>query len=184
MQCIALDAHKQYTWALVEDERGKVVREERVVHSKGALIEFLAGCEPGSAVAVETIGNWYWIADEIEAAGMVPRLVRAGKAKGMSGSVNKTDNLDIRGINRLQRSETLPTVWIPPRELRDARELPSARMVPVGQRTKFKNRIHANLAKCGVSVSGASDLFGVRGRMLLREGLRDCRLRRGTRQRG
>jgi len=27
-------------------------------------------CGPGSPVAVETIGNWYWIVDEIEAAGM------------------------------------------------------------------------------------------------------------------
>ncbi len=57
MQCIALDAHKRYTWALVEDERGKVVREQRVAHSKGALIEFLASCERGSPVAGETIGN-------------------------------------------------------------------------------------------------------------------------------
>jgi len=173
MQCIAFDAHKQYTWALVEDEKGKVVREERVAHKKGALLEFLAGCEPGSPVAVETIGNWYWIADEIEAAGMVPRLVHASKAKGMSGSINKTDKLDVRGINRLQRSGTLPTVWIPPKELRDARELPRTRMVLVGQRTKIKNRIHANLAKYGVGVDGASDLFGVRGRLLLKKRLGD-----------
>lgn len=36
MQCIALDAHKRYTWALVEDERGKVMRVQRVAHTKGA----------------------------------------------------------------------------------------------------------------------------------------------------
>lgn len=41
MHGIASGAHKQYTWALVEDEKGKVVREERVAHRKGALIEFL-----------------------------------------------------------------------------------------------------------------------------------------------
>ncbi len=86
------------------------MREGRIAHNKGALIEFLTGCERGSPVAVETIGNWYWIADEIEAAGMVPRLVHARKAKVMSDSINKTDKLDVRGINRLQRSETLPTV--------------------------------------------------------------------------
>jgi len=27
MQCIALDSHKHYTWALVQDETGKVLRE-------------------------------------------------------------------------------------------------------------------------------------------------------------
>ena len=173
MQCIAFDAHKQYTWALVEDEKGKVLREQRISHRKGALIEFLAGCEAGSAVAVETVGNWYWIADEIEAAGMVPRLVHAGKAKAMSGSINKTDKLDVRGINRLQRSGTLPTVWIPPRGLRDARELPRTRMVLVGQRTRLKNRIHANLAKYGATSREATDLFGVRGRVVLGERIRE-----------
>jgi hypothetical protein len=69
MQCSAFDSHKRYTWALVEGARGRSVREGRIAHSKGALIEFLAGCERGSPVAVKTIGNWYWIADEIEARG-------------------------------------------------------------------------------------------------------------------
>jgi transposase len=41
----------------------------------------------------------------------------------------------------------------------------------LGQRTKIKNRIHANLAKYGVAVGGASDLFGVRGRGLLKKRL-------------
>lgn len=72
MQCIAFDARKRYTWALVEDEKGKVVREGRVAHSKGPLSEFLAGCERGSPAAFETIGHWYWIADEIKAALLHP----------------------------------------------------------------------------------------------------------------
>ena len=167
MQCIAFDSHKHYTWALVQDETGMVLREQRIDHARGALRGFLEEFEPGSPVAVETIGNWYWITDEIEAAGMVPRLVNARRAKLMSGSINKTDKLDARGLNRLQRSGTLPTVWIPPRELRDARELPRTRMVLVRQRTQLKNRIHANLAKYGLKASGVTDLFGVRGRRIV-----------------
>ena len=52
--------------------------------------------------------------DEIEQAGYKPRLVHAGKAKLMLGMVNKTDKLDARGLNKLQRIGTLPVVWIPP----------------------------------------------------------------------
>jgi transposase len=169
MQCIAFDSHKHYTWALVEDQTGRVLREQRIDHARGALQGFLEEFEPGSPVAVETIGNWYWITDEIEAAGMVPQLVNARRAKLMSGSINKTDKLDARGLNRLQRSGTLPTVWIPPRELRDARELPRTRMVLVRQRTRLKNRIHANMAKYGLKATGVSDLFGVRGRRILND---------------
>ena len=62
--------------------------------------------------------------DESEAAGQVPQLVHARKAKLMLGMGNKTDTLDARGLNRLQRTGTLPTVWIPPGALRDQRDLP------------------------------------------------------------
>jgi transposase len=169
MEYIAFDAHKHYTLASVATPEGQLVREERIEHERGALREFLERCEPGSPVAVETIGNWYWIVDEIEAAGCLPRLVHARKAKLMMGEINKTDKLDARGLNRLQRNGTLPTVWIPPGELRDQRDLPRTRMVLVRQRTQLKNRIHATLAKYALHDVEVSDFFGVRGRALLRE---------------
>ena len=103
MEYIAFDAHKHYTLASVARPDGQLVREQRIPHERGALQQFLARCEPGSPVAVETIGNWYWIVDEIEAAGCVPKLVHARKAKLMMGEINKTDRLDVRGLNRLQQ---------------------------------------------------------------------------------
>lgn len=159
MELIAFDSHKHYTLASVEGLEGGQPRETRIPHEPGALRKFLATCEEGSVVAVETIGSWYWIVDEIESAGCRPRLVHARKAKLMAGEINKTDKLDARGLNRLQRNGTLPTVWIPPGELRDWRDLPRTRMVLVRQRTQLKNRIHATLAKYALRVEGVSDIF-------------------------
>jgi transposase len=167
MQYIAFDSHKHYTFASAEDEATGEVREARIPHERGELQRFLGGCEAGSPVAVETIGNWYWIVDEIEAAGFQPRLVHARKAKVMMGMINKTDKLDARGMNRLQRTGTLPVVWIPPGELRDQRDLPRTRMTLVRQRTRLKNRVHATLAKYALTIQGVSDIFGVRGRELI-----------------
>lgn len=167
MQYIAFDAHKKYTWARVEDEKGQVMRQGRIEHEKAALRKFLADLEEASPVAVETVGNWYWIVDEIEQAGCQPKLVNARLAKVMMGQVNKTDKLDARGLNHLQRNGTLPTVWIPPAPLRDAREMPRARMALVGQRTQLKNRVHATLAKYGIPAPAVSDLFGIKGRQML-----------------
>jgi transposase len=167
MQYIAFDSHKHYTLARVEDAAGQRTAEARIAHERGALKAFLASCEPDSPVAVETVGNWYWIVDEIEAAGCVPKLVHAHRAKLMMGMINKTDKLDARGLNRLQRAGSLPEVWIPPGALRDQRELPRTRMVLVHQRTRLKNRIHATVAKYGLPVTPVSDLFGRRGRQLL-----------------
>jgi transposase len=150
----------------VEKPGGQILCERRIEHRKGQIKQFLSTREPGSEVAVETVGNWYWIADEIEDAGMQPRLVHAHKAKLMLGSVNKTDKLDTRGLNKLQRAGTLPTVWIPPGELRDRRELPRTRMVFAKTRTRLKNRIHSVFDKYGLHTDfeGISDIFGTRGR--------------------
>jgi transposase len=169
MEYIAFDSHKRYTLASVQKQSGGQLCEARVEHERSSIKQFLSRWEPGSPVAVETIGNWYWIVDEIEEAGMVPQLVHARKAKLMLAMVNKTDKLDARGLNRLQRTGTLPTVWIPPRQLRDLRQLPRTRMVFSRMGTRLKNRIHATLAKYGLKVEGVTDLFGKKGRKLLPE---------------
>lgn len=173
MEIIAFDSHKRYTLASVETPDGQLVTEERIKHCRGNIAGFLTKCQAGSAVAVETIGNWYWIVDEIEQAQMVPKLVHARKAKLMMGCINKTDKLDVRGLNRLQRAGTLPTVWIPPGQLRDKRELPRTRMVFAAERTRLKNRIHSVLAKYGLTDFGElSDIFGRSGREIIRDYLK------------
>ncbi len=167
MENIAFDSHKRYTHCSVEDVFGRQLEEVRIEHERGAIREYLSKFTPGSPVAVETIGNWYWIIDEIEEAGMHPHLVHARKAKVMMGCINKTDRLDARGLNRLQRVGTLPTVWIPDGDLRDQRDIPRTRMYLVHLRTSLKNRIHATLAKYALSVRGVSDIFGKKGRARL-----------------
>jgi transposase len=113
-------------------------------------------------VALESIGNWYWIVDEIEAAGCQPLMAHAAKAKVMMGNVNKTDKLDACGLATLLRNGTLPTVWIAPGEVRDERELPRTRMALCKIRVALKNRIHATMAKYNLSLEteeGNSDIF-------------------------
>lgn len=161
---IAFDSHKHYT--LMEREAvasGRVV-QRRIEHRPGAIREALAGCEPGTEVAVEAMGSWYWIIDEIEQAGLVPKLVHPRKAKLMMGMINKTDRLDVHGLNRLQRNGTLPTVWIAPPDVRDLREVTRTRMVLTQHRTRLKNRLLATITKYGLSVDGCSDPFGVKAR--------------------
>jgi transposase len=147
-----------------EDVQTKRVVQQRIEHQRGTIRGYLRNCEPGTPVAVEATGNWYWIIDEIEQAGLAPRLVHPRKAKLMMGMINKTDKLDVHGLNVLQRNRTLPTVWIPPGEIRDLRELTRGRMVLTRQATRLKNRIQATLAKYGLGVRQSTDAFGKGGR--------------------
>jgi len=156
---IAFDSHKRYTFCSVADDQGRLITEGRIEHERGALRAYLAQFPVGVGVAVEAMGSWYWIVDEIEAAGMVPRLVPARKAKLMLGCVNKTDRLDARGLNLLAQTGTLPTVWIPPGELRDQRDLARTRMTLRATQTRFKNRIHAALGRYALGMTEVSDIF-------------------------
>lgn len=157
---IAFDSHKRYTWVEREEVASGKLRQFRLEHAPGAIRNALAGCAAGTAVAIEATANWYWITDEIEQAGLQPRLVHPRKAKLMMGLTNKTDRLDAHGLNQLQRNKTLPVVWIPPAALRELRELTRTRVVLVAQRTRWKNRITATLAKWGLPASEYSDAYG------------------------
>lgn len=168
---IGCDVHKKYSVFAGVDEKGARKQPVRVEHDREIFRSFLEMLPPGSSIAVETTGNWYWIVEEIERAGHVPVLTHAAKAKLMMGHINKTDKLDASGLAVLLRNGTLPSVWIPRGELRDQRELPRMRSVLVGMRTALKNRIHATFAKYCIEIEGVSDIFGVAGREQIKKRL-------------
>ncbi|MGH2619398.1 MAG: transposase, partial [Anaerolineales bacterium] len=64
----------------------------RVDHEPGAIRTFIENLPEGTPVALETVGNWYWIADEIEAAGCLPLLTHATLAKY---GITSTDHSDL-----------------------------------------------------------------------------------------
>jgi transposase len=145
------------------------MEEQRVNHTPGAIREYLSDFPKGTPVALESVGNWYWIVDEIEASGCVPKMAHALFAKKMMAHIHKTDKLDARGLATLEHLGSLPAVWIAPGEIRDARELPRTRMAFSKMRTALKNRMHSTLAKYALSLDGASDIFAKKWRPSLVE---------------
>jgi hypothetical protein len=66
---ISFDSHKRYTIAAVEEKETSKKSVHRIEHERGRIKAFLSDYDSKGAVALETIGNWYWIVDEIEEAG-------------------------------------------------------------------------------------------------------------------
>ena len=161
---VGCDAHKHYSLFAVLDDRGELRQKLRVNHEPGAVQAFLAQFPEGTPVALESVGNWYWIVDEIEAAGCAPKMAHAAKAKVMMGNIHKTDKLDAEGLATLEHLGSLPAVWIAPGEIRDARELPRTRMAFSKICTALKNRMHSTLAKYALSLDSASDIYAPKWR--------------------
>lgn len=161
---VGCDAHKHFSLFAVLDERGDLLQRTRVGHAPGEIRTFLSQFPEGTPVALETVGNWYWIVDEIEKAGCIPLLAHAAKAKIMMGNIHKTDKLDAHGLATLLYLGKLPSVWIPPADVRDERELPRTRMTFSQHRTRVKNRIRSTLAKYALSLDTDSDIFAPKWR--------------------
>src|SRR3972149_5785461 len=109
-QYIGCDGHKQYSVFVGIDELGRESPAQRVKHERTEFSDFLRCLPPGSPIALETSGHWYWMVDAIEQAGHQPHLTHARTAKLLMGLVNKTDKLHARGLATLLRNGTLPTV--------------------------------------------------------------------------
>lgn len=168
---IGCDAHKRFSQFAVLNDKGQMHQQMRVDHHPDGLYIYLSQFPEGTPVALECVGNWYWIVDEIERAGCVPLMAHAGKAKVMMGNINKTDKLDARGLATLLHNGTLPTVWMPPGEIRDERELPRTRMVFTQMRTRLKNRMHATLSKYNLCLNTSSDIFAAKWREELNDAI-------------
>src|ERR1700681_3161865 len=165
-QFIGCDAHKKFSLFVTMNEKGEYGRAMRIGHDREIFRKFLKGLPPGSQIALETSGSYYWLVDEMERAGHRPQLAHALTAKRRMEGRHKTDERDARGLAMLLRNGTLPRVWIPPAPLRDQREMLRLRMTLVESRSQIKNRIHGALLRYNVEMK-AKDVYTDQGRQEL-----------------
>ena len=67
---IGCDAHARYSIFVSLRENGQWDPPVRVEHNELEMERFLKQLPAGSPVAIETSGNWYWLVQAIEEAGL------------------------------------------------------------------------------------------------------------------
>jgi transposase len=102
----------------------------------------------------------------LEDAGYEIHLAHPLRTRAIAAARVKTDAVDAKTLAHLLRADLLPEAYVAPRELRDLRELLRHRIALTGIRSALKNRVHAILAKHGITRQH-SDLFGKGGREFL-----------------
>lgn len=147
---IGCDAHARYSIFASLGEDGHWDPPVRVEHNELEMERFLKQLPPGTPVALESSGNWYWLVRMMEEAGLDPRLAHALEAKKRMPGRNKTDHLDAKGLAMMLRNAALLEVWIPPASLLDLRDLMRTRLATRRQGSELKCRILAALRRYGV----------------------------------
>lgn len=165
---VGVDLHKDFSQVTAIDDEGNVLSKKRLANEDDVLEEYFSKVPKGSPVVMEATMSWYWMSDFVEEMGLKPVLAHPKKVRIIAEATVKTDKIDSEVLAHLERTNFLPVSYIPPKEIRDARELLRYRMYLVRIRASFKNRAHSVLGKMGIR-HGYADCFVGAGLNFLKE---------------
>ncbi|MFF3159159.1 IS110 family transposase [Streptomyces sp. NPDC057910] len=148
----------------------RVQRVFNVTATSSAVLELgdHLRCQGITRVVMESTSTYWKIFFFIlEAQGIECWLVNARDVKNVPGRP-KTDKLDAIWLAKLGERGMVRPSFVPPRPVRQLRDLTRARAVLVHERTRHKQRVEKLLEDAQVKLSVViSDIFGVSGRAML-----------------
>lgn len=161
MVTVGVDLHKRVSQIAVLSDQGSVT-QRRLANDATRVGRFFHELPP-ARVAIEASGTWWWLVDLLEGLGHQPVLSHPKQTKAIAAARLKNDRVDAERLAVLLRGDLLPTVWIPPREIREARELLRHRVSLVWLRTRIKNGLLALLARRNLQPRSATHWLSVGG---------------------
>jgi transposase len=169
--CAGLDVHKDTVVACVRrlDKHNKVRSEVRTFGTTTPelleLLDWLVA-EGVPVVAMESTGVYWKPLFNILEASMEVMLVNPEHIKQVPG--RKTDVRDCEWIAQLLQCGLVKPSFVPPRVIRDLRDLTRQRSKLVGERAGVVNRVQKVLEDANVKLgSVATDVLGKSGRAML-----------------
>jgi transposase len=172
-RCCGIDVHKNSVTVCVlapVSQRHIEVKKRKFrtfTRDLKQLRAWLRSCQV-TEIAMESTGQYWrplWNLLEGEFAKVI--LVNPQHIKGLNGY--KTDPKDAQWIADLLESGKLKGSWVPPRPIRELRDLTRQRVHVLEDLNRAKNRIEQLCQTGNIKVSSvATDLFGVSGRKMLK----------------
>jgi transposase len=149
-----LDVHRrQITFDWVDRDSGEAYRGRIVPATRAGLRAWLGELpRVEGGFAVEGCTGWRFVAEELQAAGLVVHLAEPAETSSLRGPKRraKRDRTDARLLRELLEQGRLPSSWIPPAWILDLRTTVRLRKTLVDQRTAWQQRIHAALFHHGL----------------------------------
>lgn len=120
---IGVDYHKKYIVATKMDESGTIMEQVRLNNDPDTLLGYAHTLPTGSKIALEATEGWYHFYELLENQCPDIYLAHPLKTRAIAEARIKTDKVDSTMLAHLLRTNLLPHSYIPPREIRDMREI-------------------------------------------------------------
>jgi len=103
-----IDLHKDNCFITTVDDRGEIVKQERVRNVPEIILAYFASLDGSHKTVVECTAGWYWLNDLLEAHGIELVLAHAKYLKAISYAKVKTDKVDSQTLAKLRRLDSIP----------------------------------------------------------------------------
>jgi transposase len=122
-----------------------------------------AGC---THVVMESTGSYWKPVFNVLGDSLVVCLANAEAVKGRKG--HKTDRIDAKWLAHLLRHDMIRASFVPPRPIRELRDLTRRRKQLLSDATSERNRVQKTLEDANIKLGSVlSDVFGVSGQRML-----------------
>jgi len=169
MYTIGLDVHQRLFVLCILDSAGKLVKEERLRGDANVLFAYLRKLRVPFQICYEASCSYGYFYDRLQGLARRVLVAHPGAVRLIFRAKRKHDRIDARKLATLLFLDQVPSVHVPPVDVRSWRRLIQFRRRLVAQRTAVKNRLRALLRTHGVTAVRGKRLWTRAGRAWLAE---------------
>ena len=161
---VGLDVHRRYATIAAVDSKQRVMLTARRVDFEDFAAWIRKHLRPTDAVALESTTNAWFLHDLLLPLVASVTVANPIQVALIAKARVKTDPRDALVLARLLAAGLLPSVWVPPHEVRQLRSLVAHRRRLVKQRTQVRNRLRGVLFRHNL-VAPSGEVFGLKQRL-------------------
>jgi transposase len=164
---VGMDLHKLFSVFAAVTPEGKVVTTQRVQNNAELFDQFFASLKFSPIrVTVESTLGVNWVIDYFERKNIDLVVSNPFLNRAIANVKCKNDKYDAATLADLTRSNMIARCYVPPRNMRELRELIIHRLKLVRTSTTYKNKVHKVLSHYSY-IGTVTDIFGPTGRKWL-----------------
>lgn len=168
MYYLGIDQHKKYSQVAVMDEKGKLKANCKISNEKLAFESLLKHFEGPYKAVLEAGRTWGKVHDLLEDDLNIETVVANPlKTRAIADAKIKTDAIDAPTLAHLLRADLIPEVHVPPKDIREKKNLLRHRIWLIRLRTMAKNRISQIIDRNHVRLPEVKYLYGKTGKAFM-----------------
>ena len=128
----------------------KVVEEIKIDNDPRSFERVFKKYKGDIGVACEASSNAFWVADVLAPLVRKVHVGHTSKIRLIAEARIKTDRLDAGILAELLRADLFPEVWVPPKPIRELRELVRGLIRMRRSAVRCRNQVHGLLGRHGI----------------------------------